>query len=434
MGFEPQEFIDFLNANPSRYHAVAAMKNMLEGAGYTELKSFSDLESASGRKFFITYNLSSLIAFELPEGAAEGFIIAASHSDSPTFRIKSVPELMGNGYTRVNVERYGGMLCSTWLDRPLSLAGKLLYSDETGLHTALVNVDEDCLIIPNLAIHMSPKANDGFTYKANVDMIPLFATGERENGVLKLLAEAAGVAPESVRGMDVHLYNREKARLWGQCSEFISGGRLDDLQCAYTTLKAFMDSDSKTHVRVYYVSDNEEIGSDTKQGAGAAFLFDALTAAAKKAGRDHEGYTAMLRNSLMLSCDNAHAHHPNHPEMSDPVLRPTVNGGVVIKFGMRYTTDGVSEGLFRMAAEHAGLKLQNYSNRSDLMGGATLGNISNTKVPLNTVDIGIAQLAMHSSYETAGVYDTNDMYTAAKTCYEMSLVQSADGEYSVEWR
>lgn len=432
--FSPQGFVDFINGAPSRYHAVEAMKRELVSRGFSELEWPNPGIMYPLGKYFITTNMSSIIAITLPEHTPKGFLIAASHSDSPTFKVKDSPCLTDNGYTRLNVERYGGMICSTWMDRPLSLAGKLLYRDGNMIKTALVDVDRDCLIIPSLAIHMSPKANDGYQFKANVDMLPLYAAGDRSDDYYGLLAQSAGVDRESILGSDVFLYNRDKARLWGCQDEFVSGGRLDDLQCAYTTLQAFLDADKRQdYVQVFYVSDNEEIGSETKQGAGSTFLFDTLLAVAQAYVLSHSQYVGMLRNSFMLSCDNAHALHPNHPGMSDPTHRPKMNGGVVIKYGVRYATDGVSEGLFRMICDKAGVACQTYSNRSDLMGGSTLGNISNARVALNTVDLGIAQLAMHSAYETAGTQDMEALYLSTKACYNMSLIQTRDGDYRVEW-
>ena len=432
--FCPQDFVDFLNTAPSRYHAVDYMKRSLMDAGYEELKALDTDAVHPGGRYFITNNLSSLIAISLPERVPHGFLVSASHSDSPAFRLKDSPCLTDNGYTRLNVEGYGGMICSTWLDRPLSVAGKLVYRDGDEIKTALVDIKRDCLIIPSLAIHMSPKANDGFQFKANVDMLPLYAPGDKSEGFARLLAQSAGIEPESVLGMDVFLYNRQKALIWGEEGELVSGGRLDDLQCAYVTFRAFMDANKPgSHVQVFYLSDNEEIGSQTKQGAGSTFLFDALLTAACAYGLDHARYTAMLKSSFMLSCDNAHALHPNHPEMSDPVHKPLINGGVVIKYGVRYATDAVSEGIFRMICAHEGVPCQTFSNRSDLRGGSTLGNISNAQVALNTVDIGIAQLAMHSAYETAGTRDIESLYSATKACYNMNLRELCDGDYRLVW-
>ncbi len=378
-----------------------------------------------GKGYFVTRNGSSLIAFRIPEKGADRFMITASHGDSPAFKIKENPEIAGEYYTRLSTEKYGGMLCAPWLDRPLAAAGRITVRTGNGLDVRLVDTKEPCALIPNVAIHMNRKANDGTAYNAAVDMLPLF--GGAGASFKDIIARAAGVPAEKICTADLWLYVPEEGKEW---NGFITAPRLDDLQCAFAALTAFCGADASDTVPVYCLFDNEEVGSETKQGAASTFLSDTLGRICR--ALDTELCRA-LPESFLVSCDNAHAEHPNHPELSDKNCAVHMNGGVVIKYNAncRYTSDAVSAGIFRLICENAGVPVQNYANRADMAGGSTLGNIANTKVSLNTVDIGTAQLAMHSAVETAGAYDTEFLYRALKKFYE-STVSVTDGGYKVE--
>ena len=356
----------------------------------------------------------------------KGMRIMASHSDSPTFKIKEDPEMEADGhYIKLNVERYGGMICAPWFDRPLSVAGRVIVRNSSGnsasgaLRTVLVNVDRDLLMIPNLAIHMNREVNDGYKYNAQKDMLPLYGDITAKDTFMKVIADAAGTAPEDILGHDLFLYNRQSASIWGASGEFLSSGRLDDLQCAFSSLKGFLAGEKKEYMAVHCVLDNEEVGSGTKQGAASTFLYDTLTRAHESLGLTREDYLIHLADSFMVSADNAHAVHPNHTDKADPVNRPYLNGGIVIKFNasQKYCTDGVSAAMFREICQRADVPVQTFVNRSDIAGGSTLGNISNTQVALNTVDIGLPQLAMHSPYETAGIKDTEYLVRAASVLF-----------------
>ena len=345
--------------------------------------------------------------------------ILASHSDSPCFKIKEHPELETEGhYIRLNVERYGGMILAPWLDRPLSVAGRVIVKDAgTGTYTMkLVNIDRDLVLIPNLAIHMNPDANKGYTYNPQKDMLPLYGTLSAKDTFMKTIARAAGVEESDILGHDLFLYNREKASIWGADQEFLSCGRLDDLQCAFASLAGFLAGKKETYLNLHCVFDNEEVGSGTRQGAASTFLYDTLTRIFLGLGRSTEDYLISLADSMMISADNAHAVHPNHPDKADPSNRPYLGEGIVIKYNasQKYCTDGISTAMFRDLCREAGVPVQTFANRSDMAGGSTLGNISNTQVPLNTIDIGLPQLAMHSPYETASVKDTEYLVRAAK--------------------
>ena len=421
-----EQLIEFIDKSPTCFHAVQTMSDMLRGEGFTELREDQKWHIEKGGRYFVARNGSSLIAFTIPEQDMKGMRIMASHSDSPTFKIKEDPEMEADGhYIKLNVERYGGMICAPWFDRPLSVAGRVIVRNTSGnsasgaLRTILVNVDRDLLMIPNLAIHMNREVNDGYKYNAQKDMLPLYGDITAKDTFMKVIADAAGTAPEDILGHDLFLYNRQSASIWGASGEFLSSGRLDDLQCAFSSLKGFLAGEKKEYMAVHCVLDNEEVGSGTKQGAASTFLYDTLTRAHESLGLTREDYLIHLADSFMVSADNAHAVHPNHTDKADPVNRPYLNGGIVIKFNasQKYCTDGVSAAMFREICQQADVPVQTFVNRSDMAGGSTLGNISNTQVALNTVDIGLPQLAMHSPYETAGIKDTEYLVRAASVLF-----------------
>lgn len=425
--------LDFLNTSYSAFHAVENIKNQLISNGFTQLWEGDKWNIKHGGKYFVTKNDSSVIAFKIPDGEYAGFNIVASHSDSPTFKIKENAEQEKNGFVCLNTERYGGMIMSTWFDRPLSVAGRLIVKDDKGICTKLVNVDKNWLIIPNLAIHMDRSVNEGKSINPQTDVQPVMGDLSSKGCFEQVVADAAGVKKEDIIAKDLFLYVREKAQFAGMNNEFICGGRLDDLQCAFTSMEGFIASGESDSVAVLAVFDNEEVGSGTKQGAASTMLYDTLTRINNALGFDDEKYIRALTNSFMISADNAHSLHPNYAHTADVFNSPVINKGVAVKHSanQKYTTDAVSDALFRMIAEKAGAKLQHFTNRSDIVGGSTLGNISNTKVALNTVDIGLPQFAMHSCYETAGVKDTNDFAEICKVFYE-SVIEKKENYYTIK--
>ena len=427
-----KRLLTFLENSPTSFHAVENMAARLRGEGFEELKEADCWSIEAGGRYFVTRNMSSLIAFRVPGKDFTGFQIISSHSDSPTFKIKENPEMKVEGhYVKLNVEKYGGMLCAPWFDRPLSIAGRLVVRTADGLQTKLVNVDRDLVMIPNLAIHMNRQVNDGYAYNAQSDMLPLYGGEAAAGTLMKTIAQSAGVAEEDILGHDLYLYNRMKGSVWGAGEEFFSCGRIDDLQCAFGSLEGFLAGGNAHSVSVHAVLDNEEVGSTTKQGAASTFLLDTLKRLNTALGRTEEQYLTALASSFMVSADNAHGVHPNYTDKADPTNRPYVNGGIVIKFNanQKYTTDAVSAAVFRSVCEKAGVPVQTFTNRSDMAGGSTLGNISNTHVALNTVDIGLPELAMHSPYETGGVLDTEYLIRAAKEFFSTGLKADGDGSY-----
>lgn len=416
-----EELLEFIEKSPSCFHAVANMKGILAAEGFRELREDEKWEIEKGGRYFVTRNNSSIIAFTMPEKGIEGCRIMASHSDSPSFKIKENPEMeVDKKYVKLNVERYGGMICAPWFDRPLSVAGRVVVKENGEFAEKLVDVDRDLLMIPNLAIHMNREVNDGYKYNAQVDMLPLYGGISAKGTFMKTIAEAAGVKEEAILGHDLFLYNRVPGTVWGAEGEFVSSSRLDDLQCAFSSLKGFLRGKKEEYVAVHCVLDNEEVGSGTKQGAASTFLYDTLVRVNECMGLSYEEYLRSLAKSFMISADNAHAVHPNHKEVADPVNRPYMNEGIVIKHSanQKYCTDAVSAAMFKDLCKEADVPYQNFTNRSDILGGSTLGNISNTKVALNAVDIGLPQLAMHSPYETAGVKDTWYLVQAAEKFFK----------------
>ena len=415
-----QALAAFLNASHSNFHAVENLRTALEEAGYTPLTREMEWKLRPGGKYYTTRNGSAILAFRVPEGESRGFLMSASHSDRPTFQIKENAEQTAGAYLRLAVEKYGGMILSTWLDRPLSAAGRVLVRAEGGIESRLVDLDRDLCLIPSVAIHMNRKVNEGYAWNPAVDLLPLVGPAAKKGWFLDTVAEAAGAAPQDILGTDLTLYVRQPASLWGPEEDYISAQALDDLQCAFGTMRGFLASHTGASIPLCCVFDNEEVGSNTMQGADSDFLKDALQRICAALGLD---LSRELGRSLMVSADNAHAVHPNHPEYADPGNGPVINGGIVLKFNAnrRYTTDGVTAALFREVCRRAEVPVQTYYNRADLPGGSTLGNISTAQVSVPTVDIGLAQLAMHSAYETAGTRDTNHLVEAMATYFGLNL-------------
>ena len=416
---------EFIKNSPSAYHAVNTVKQLLDGEGYTELYECDRWKLSVDGKYYVVRNGTSIIAFRTVRDA-RGFMICASHSDSPAFRIKTTPESVG-AYTRLEVEKYGGMIYYTWLDRPLSVAGRVVVRTPDGIESKLVNINTDLVTIPSLAIHLNRGVNDSATFNPAKDLLPLYSMGTEKGEFIGRIAKSLGVNETDILSHDLFLYNREEGKRIGKDGEFILCPRLDDLGCVYSSTVAFLSSRDSGAVPMLAVFDNEEVGSETKQGAASTFLRDVLL----RISGSESALSAALENSFMVSADNAHAKHPAHPEMSDPDNAPVLNGGIVIKYNanQRYATDGLSDAVFRSVCQRAGVKVQTYCNRADLPGGSTLGSISNTKVSVPTVDIGLPQLAMHSANETAGAYDVETMVTALTEFYSSSMLKKGTKVY-----
>jgi aspartyl aminopeptidase len=409
-----EQFLNFAEQAPTAFHAAAGFREMLERAGYAELKETDPWLVDAGGKYYVMRNDSAVIAVSVPETGFSSFRIVAAHGDSPAFRLKENFEDRDDHYVRLNVEKYGGMIMSSWLDRPLSVAGRLAVREGDGVGVRLVNLDRDAVLIPNQPIHFNREVNEGYRFDPQTDLMPLYGDGGAAGGLLEEIAEAAGVRREDILGHDLFLYSRERASVWGAGDAFFSCARIDDLECAWAGMTALTESAARENINVCAVFDNEEVGSTTRQGANSSFLYDTLTRLGFALGASDGEIRAAVAGSFMVSADNAHAAHPNHPEKFDKQNRAYMNKGVVIKHNasQKYTTDAVSSARFALVCERAGVPVQHFVNRSDLPGGSTLGNISNTHVSMETVDIGLAQLAMHSVYETAGAKDLDYLVRA----------------------
>ena len=411
----------FLDASRSVYHAAAYLAKELEAAGYTRLLENESWDIVSGGKYYLTRGGTAVLAFRVPQGNARGFMMSASHCDRPTFKYKENGELSGT-YTRLATEKYGGMLIAPWLDRPLSLAGRVMVETENGAESRLVDIDRDLLMIPNVAIHMNRSANDGYKWNPAVDTLPLLGGKDAKGKLQKLLEKLAG---GKILGHDLYLYIRQKATVWGMDKEYISSAALDDLACAWCCTQGFLNAAEGESIPMLCVFDSEEVGSSSVQGAASKLLETTISRICDALKLDEQ---IMLANSFMISADNAHAVHPNHPELADPNNAPVMGSGVALKFNanQRYTTDGVSAAIFRKVCAMAGVNVQTYCNRADIPGGSTLGNISLSHVSVPSADIGLPQLAMHSCYETAAVKDALDLEAAMAVFYGKSLKVDAE--------
>lgn len=416
-----KKMLEFIDASPTCYHAVKNVMDRLETAGFERLEEKLDYELSWGKKYYVVRNDSSVIAFELPKEEAKGFRIVASHSDSPCFKLKENPDVtLENTYVKFNVEKYGGMILSTWLDRPLSVAGRVVIKEEKGLVTKLVDFEENLCIIPNVAIHFNREINKGIEYNPQVDMQPLWSC-KKEDKIYEVIAEKLKIDAGQILGADLFVYNKEKGCFIGKDQAFIAAPRIDDLGCVYTSLEGFLKSRETSYIKMYCVFDHEEVGSRTRQGADSDFL----TVTMKRMGEALQISSKLPRlfaNSFVMSADNGHALHPNHPEKSDGQNHPLLNGGIVLKYhgNQQYTTDAYTGAVVKSLCEEHQIPFQTYHNRSDIMGGSTLGNISISHCSIPSADIGLPQLAMHSAFETAGTKDVDSLASLMEKFYEWS--------------
>lgn len=402
-----RELMDFIDRSPSCFHAVDNLAAMLEKAGFSELDEGERYSLGRGSCRFVRRNGSALAAFRIPDAEPEGFSIVAAHTDSPSFKLKGRKELATAHHTSLNVEAYGGVLMAPWLDRPLSLAGRVCVMEDGAIRERLVAFGRDLCQIPNLAIHQNRNANHGIDFEVQKHLQPLLAMGRREGILDELLAAELGVPRGAVVDSELFLFNRMKGVFWGAEDEFFSAPRIDDLECAWCAARALAEAAPGPRIQLCALFDNEEVGSGTKQGALGDFLLETVQRIGASLGWDEETRWIKKARSFMVSADNAHALHPNNPETSDPVNSVLMNGGVVIKYAgnQKYTTDAASASRLKAVLSRGGVPFQEFYNNANLPGGSTLGNLSATRYSIPTVDIGAAQLAMHSPWETAGAGD-----------------------------
>lgn len=428
------ELFAFIKKSPTAYNAVNESADRLEKMGCTRLEEGEIWEILPGKKYYVTRNGSSIIAFAVPEKGFGPFKIIASHCDSPLFKLKDNFEIkMGAAYTKLDTERYGGMIMSSWMDRPLSVAGRAVLDRDGKLEARVFDLERPVAVIPNMPIHFSRNINDGFSYNPQVDMLPITGGGDEAGGLKKLIYSALRAEEKDIISWDMYLYCAQEGCVAGTGGRYILSPRIDNLECAFSSLKAFETAGGGESIDMCCIFDNEEVGSGTKQGADSSFLSDVIERVGISLGVGGEDMKTAMASSFMVSADNAHALHPNHPEKYDELNRAVMNGGVVIKYNanQKYTSDGVSAAIFKKICAKCGVPVQSFSNRSDIIGGSTLGNISNSHVSINTVDIGLAQLAMHSAVETAGTEDIEYMIRAMRCVYSSEIVCRGDGRYEV---
>lgn len=419
-----RELLAFIGESPTPYHAVAAMERRLAACGFLRLHEAERWELQAGQGYYVARGGTSLLAFRVHKPDFRNFQTVLCHSDSPCLRIKENGQMtVLKRYACLNVEKYGGLLTAPWLDRPLSAAGRVVLETKEGLEERLVDFERDILLIPNVAIHMDRTANEGKKYEIQRDMLPLYGQDIGEDAFLKQLAALAGCGADQILSADLNVYNRMEGRIWGSEREFFSAPRIDDLQCAYGGLCAFLGGSHPETAAVFAMLDHEEVGSRSRQGADSTFLRDCLERVNGAFGRDREQYLRAVAEGFQISADNAQAVAPAHPEKYDPVNRVFMNGGVAIKYHgeQKYTTDGLSAAAVKYLAALAGVPVQVYTNHSDVGGGSTLGNLSNSQVSFLSADIGLAQLAMHSPYETAGVKDTEYLVRLLEVYYQSHM-------------
>ncbi|MFR8066114.1 MAG: M18 family aminopeptidase [Acutalibacter sp.] len=425
------QLFDFIQCSPTASHTAATVRAMLVQAGFTQLLESQPWDLQPGGRYYTTRGMSSLIAFQVPKADFHGFSVIAPHGDSPCFKVKESPELRVDGqYTKLNTEVYGGMQLALWTDRPLSVAGRLAVRTDNGVKGVLCDIRRDLLLIPGVAIHMNRGVNEGVKLDPQKDTLPLLGGSQAE--LKKLVAENAGVAPEDILSWDLYLYSRAQGTVFGAEKEFLAAPRLDDLECVFAAAKAFLAGENRENVTVLSLFDNEETGSLTRQGADSPFLSEVLERISLSCGKSREEHLRAIASGFMLSADNAHAVHPDSPEKSDPTNRCYLNGGVVVKHSPRYASDALTAGLFQRICQKAGVPVQVYYNNSKIPGGGTLGNLSGSHVALPTVDIGLAQLSMHSPYETAGAKDLDYMVWAMQAFYESVITQTGREEYAIQ--
>ncbi len=424
-----QELIDFIYKSPTAFHAVKTVKEELDQAGFKELEFSDAWKLSKGGKYYVTRNNSALIAFIVGEGQIEqhGFKLIAAHTDSPTFRVKPNPEMTTANYLKLNTEVYGGPIVNTWLDRPLSLAGRVMVKGENPLQpkTKLVNFNRPLLIIPNVAIHMNNKVNEGIELNRQIDTLPLLGlvseTLEKDGFLTKLIAEELKIDAEDIIDFDLFLYEYEKGSIIGLNQELISVGRLDNLAMVHAGITALKNAKASLATNVMVCFDNEEIGSRTRQGANAPMLANVLERIGYALGKEREDYFRALAHSFMISADMAHAIHPNRPEKHDPVNKPQLDGGPVIKINSNfsYTSDSDSIAVYEQICKENNIPVQKFVNRSDVRGGSTIGPISSTQVDIRSVDIGNPMLAMHSIRELASVKDHDYIIQSFNAFYKL---------------
>lgn len=425
-----KNLIDFIDESPSAFHAAKNVEVTLIKAGFKKINPEDKWELEKEGKYYTVKNNSAVIGFVIGKGEVEkdGFKLIGAHTDAPTFRIKPNPEiLVEKKYLKLNTEVYGGPILNTWFDRPLSIAGRVNVKGEELLRPkeVLIDMEKPITIIPNLAIHMNREVNKGVELNPQTQTLPLISTindeFEKDNFLLKLIAEKLDVNPEDILDFELFLYGVEKGSLVGLNEEFVSVGKLDDLAMVHAGLHGLIEGKVGKATNILVCFDNEEVGSATKQGAGSPMLRTVLERIVFALGKNKEDYYRALSKSFLISADQAHALHPNYTDKQDPTNKPIINGGPAIKIAANqaYTTDSFSSSVYKGICKSIDVPVQKFVNRSDARGGSTIGPISSSQLDIASIDIGNPILGMHSIRELGGVFDHYYTYKSFKEFYSL---------------
>lgn len=420
-----KDLLEFIDNSPLNYFVVENSKNRLKKNGFKMLDEKEKWKLENGGKYFVSRGDTALIAFSVGDDLTKGFDIIGSHTDSPTFKIKSKSEITSKGFLKLNVEGYGGMIVSTWFDRSLSICGKVIYEKDKKILSKLVKIDKDLLTIANCAIHINRELNSGYKYNIQDELSPIIALVEEDfskNGFLqRLLAREIGVGYEDIIDFDLALFDRQKGSILGANDEFIQVGRLDNLASVHQSLTGIIESDNKKF-NVLVLNDNEEIGSRTRAGAASPFLDEVLERISLNLGYDREDFFVALQNSYLISADLSHSIHPNYPSLFDPTNNVRINKGIAIKLASNgaYSTNIETRARFLKHAKNVNKNIQVFHNRSDKVGGSTIGPIVSAKSGIKSIDVGTPILAMHSIRELGGVDDHIDAIEIFKDFYNKS--------------
>ena len=420
-----REVIEFIDESPSTYHVVKNCSDILDENGFERIMPREKWEIKKGGKYFFKKSSSTIIAFTVGENfdVKKGFKIFGAHTDSPCFRIKPNPEIITENIVRLNTEVYGGPILSTWFDRPLSIAGRVIVKGEDPFFpkTVKIKIDEPLLTIPNLAIHQNREVNNGVKIDKQNDVLPVISlinkNFEKEGYLEKIILEKTGIKKEDIIDFDLYLYATEKGCLLGANEEFMSSPKLDNLASVYTGIIGLVEAEeNQDRINIFVAFDNEEIGSATKQGADSNYLLNTLERISLALGLDRSDFLQMLESSYILSADAAHAAHPAHLGKTDPTNRGKINEGISIKISakQKYTSDGYSIAVIRQLIEGTEIRIQPFVNESNELGGSTIGPISSTHLDIDGVDLGVPMFAMHSVRELCGIFDVFYLKELAK--------------------
>ena len=423
------ELMSFLDNSRTAFNGTRNIENRLKENSYHKLEEYESFNVEKGGRYYIVRNNSSILAFNIGEKLDEPSLhLCASHSDCPGFKLKPNALIKTEAGVKLNVEPYGGMLMNTWFDIPLGIAGRVCTNDNGYVKENIFDSEEMFCLIPSVAPHLTRGTDKKSEPNPQIDLLPL-AGLNKDFCLEQYLAAKLGVDKEDVLSFDLYLYPLMEARNWGSDKELISSHPLDNLECGFVSLEGFINNFNENNINVYACFDNEEVGSLTRQGAFSDFLLNSLIRICRSLDID---YYSLTGRGMMLSIDNAHGLHPNHPELYDTNNHPLLNEGVVIKVNasQSYVSDSLSMALFKRMCDEKNIKYQLFANRSDSRGGSTLGNISNSNISLLSIDLGLASLAMHSSYETAGARDVEYLYSAVKEFYSRHL-SIQEGKYSL---